>query len=117
MPVLKTHVAAGLLALILALLASPPAAAAGFAKSHDPHAAALAGHGVLNLSCDAADVDDDESSPGGEPPESAGSALCNRGPQLALDASGRVDLARSYQGISPARHLRRGGNSPPRCPP
>lgn len=117
MPVFRTHFAVCLLALILALLASPPAAAARVAKSHAPQAAALADPGVLLPSSDAADVDDDDSSPGGEPPESAAWALCSRGPQLSLDPSGRVDLARSYTGISPARHLRRGGNSPPRCPP
>ena len=116
MSALRTHFAACLLALILALLASPPAAAQA-AKSHAPQAAALADPGVLLPASDAADVEDDDSSPGGEPPESTVWALCSRGPQLGLDPSGRIDLARSYTGISPARHLRRGGNSPPRCPP
>ncbi len=116
MPALRTHFAAGLLALILALLASPPAADARGAKSHAP---ALDGQGVLIPSWDALDPDDDDdqSSPGGEPSESGESILSTYSPQLGLDLSGRVDLARSYQGISPARHLRRGGHSPPRCPP
>lgn len=113
MPTLKTHLAASLLALMLALLASPPAAGAFGVKSHDP----LPANGVLVSSCDAADVDDDADPSGGGPPESGESALFVRSPQLSLDASGRIDLARSYQGISPARHLRRGGLSPPRCPP
>jgi hypothetical protein len=108
------HFAAGLLALILALLASSPGAGARIAKSHDP---ALADDPGVLAPCDAADVDDDDSSPGGEPPESGNWALCAQGPQLGLDPSGRVDLARSYTGLSPARHLRRGGNSPPGCPP
>ncbi len=115
MPALKLPFAAVLLTLTLALLASPPAAARA-AKPHTPQAAALADPGVLLPASDAADVDDD-SSPGGEPPESTVWALCSQGPQLGLDPSGRIDLARSYTGISPARHLRRGGNSPPRCPP
>ena len=114
---LRTLLAAGLLALILALLASTPGMAACGAKSRAPHGAALAGDGVLAPSSDAADVDDDESSPGGEPPEWGDFVLCDRGPQVGLDASGRIDLARSYHGPSPARHLRRGGHSPPRCPP
>ena len=116
MPALRTHFATGLLALILALLASPPPAEACGAKSHAP---ALDGQGVFTPSWEAADPDDDDdrSSPGSEPLEPGDPVLCTRGPQLSLDPSGRVDLARSYQGISPARHLRRGGHSPPRCPP
>jgi hypothetical protein len=117
MSALRTHFAAGLLALILALLASPPGAAAHGVKSRAFHAAGLADHGVLAPSGDAADVDDDDSSPGGEPPESGAWALCAQGPLLGLDPSGRVDLARSYTGPSPARYLRRGSNSPPGCPP
>jgi hypothetical protein len=113
MSTLKMHLAASLLALMLVLLASPPAAGAFGVKSNDP----LPANGVLVSSCDAADVDDDAGPSGDGPPESGDFALCVQGPQLSLDASGRIDLARSYQGISPARHLRRGGHSPPRCPP
>jgi hypothetical protein len=113
MSALKTHLAASLLALMLAFLVSPPAAGTFGVRSHDP----LPADGVLIPSCDAADVDDGASPAGGGPPESGESALFVRSPQLSLDASGRIDLARSYQGISPARHLRRGGHSPPRCPP
>jgi hypothetical protein len=114
MSALKTHLAASLLALMLALLASPPAAGAfGVKPHHDP---LPADDGVLISSGDAAGVDDDTSPSGGDP-EPGDYALCVQVPQLSLDASGRVDLARSFQGISPARHLRRGGHSPPRCPP
>lgn len=115
----RTHFAACLLTLILALLASPPGAGALDARSHAPRDAAWRDHDSLAPSCDVADPDDDEdrSSPGGEPPESGDLILCAYGPQLSLDPSGRIDLARSYRGISPARHLRRGGHSPPRCPP
>lgn len=112
MSLLKTHLAGGLLALMLAFLASPPATGTFGVRSHDH----LPADGVLIPSCDAADVEND-ASPSGGPPESGESALFVRSPRLSLDVSGRIDLVRSYQGISPARHLRRGGHSPPRCPP